>query len=114
MVLAILTMVLNWALKRIEHRIFLALRVLSPKLGKSAYKYSQAAHFAWSKSSKTLNAGSVGGLIPTSPSSFLLCCIVKKEEGERKRWTCSVVFTTSPTDPVSCVLLLLFHPKIIA
>ena len=31
-----------------------------------------------------------------------------------RRWTCSIVFTTSPTDPAFCLLLLSFHPKIAA
>ena len=29
-----------------------------------------------------------------------------------RRWTCSVVFTTSPIDSAFCLLLLLFHSKI--
>ena len=47
-----------------------------------------------------------------TPRRETVCCTVNKEEGERKRRTCSVVFTTSPKDPAICLLLLSFHPKI--
>ena len=40
----------------------------------AAAALEQAAHFGWSKSSKTQNVGSVGGLLLISPSSYLLCC----------------------------------------
>ena len=45
----------------------------------------QAPHFGWSESSKTQNAGYVGGSLLTPQSSFFLCCTVNKKEGERKR-----------------------------